>query len=254
MNDDLRIKMCIRKNAEDFAVLHHELGHNYYYHYYYQLPPLYQTGAHDGFHEAIGDSLQLSITPAYLGEIGLLDEVPETNDKAVLNEQMQVALQKVAFLPFGRMIDQWRWDVFSGEVGPDDYNAHWWTLRERFQGIGAPGERPADAFDPGAKYHIPANTPYLRYFFAHVLQFQFHKALCEEAGHEGPLHTCTVYGSEEAGAKLQAMLELGASKPWPDALEAMTGERQMSAEPMMDYFQPLMTYLEAENADRDCGW
>ena len=252
-NDDLRIKMCIKIDMEDFVTIHHELGHNYYYHYYHQLPVLYQDGANDGFHEGIGDTLALSITPSYLHALGLM-ESSSSSPELVLNKQMQDALQKIAFLPFGRMIDQWRWDVFSGAVSPEDYTAHWWKLREQYQGVVSPIARPAEAFDPGAKYHIPANTPYMRYFLAHVLQFQFHKALCEAAGHTGPLHECSIYGSKEAGARLQAMLAMGASKPWPEALEAIAGTRKMSAEPIIEYFEPLMTYLQEENAGRQCGW
>lgn len=251
--NDLRIKMCIKVNMEDLITIHHELGHNYYYHYYYEKPVLYQQGAHDGFHEGIGDTLALSVTPEYLKQIGLLNKVSDS-DKAVINKQMQDALDKIAFLPFGLMIDKWRWDVFAGKITPENYNAKWWELRAKYQGIEPPVERTEEHFDPGAKYHIPANTPYLRYFLARILQFQFHKALCDAAGHEGPLHTCSIYGSKEAGAKLQAMLEMGASKPWPDALEAITGSRQMDAGPMLEYFEPLMGYLEAQNEGRTCGW
>ncbi|MFK7931791.1 MAG: M2 family metallopeptidase [Myxococcota bacterium] len=253
MNDDLRIKMCIKVDMEDLITLHHELGHNYYYHYYTDKAALFQQGAHDGFHEGIGDTLALSITPSYLNKIGLLDSVSES-DEAVLNKQMLDALQKISFLPFGRMIDQWRWDVFSGKATPANYNARWWELRNKYQGIAPPTARTEADFDPGAKYHIPGNTPYLRYFFAHVLQFQFHKALCEEAGHEGPLHTCSIYGSTKAGDKLKAMLAMGASKPWPDAMEAITGTRQMDAGALREYFQPLEGYLKEQNKGRTCGW
>jgi peptidyl-dipeptidase A len=253
MNDDLRIKMCIKVDMEDLITLHHELGHNYYYHYYQHQPALFQTGAHDGFHEGIGDTLALSITPEYLHEIGLLDEVSDSPE-AVLNKQMLDALQKIAFLPFGKMIDQWRWEVFSGKATPENYNARWWELREQYQGVAAPLARTEADFDPGAKYHIPANTPYLRYFFAHVLQFQFHEALCEASGHEGPLHTCSIYGSEEAGQKMQAMLAMGSSEPWPDALEAIAGTRQMDAAALVEYFAPLQAWLVEQNEGRTCGW
>ncbi len=252
-NDDLRIKMCIKVNAEDLITIHHELGHNYYFHYYYELPVLYQAGANDGFHEAIGDALALSVTPSYLKQVGLIDKVV-SDEKALINLQMQDALEKVAFLPFGKLIDQWRWDVFSGAVTPDRYNASWWALRAKYQGIAPPEERSEEDFDPGAKYHIPANVPYTRYFLARILQFQFHKALCAAAGHEGPLHTCSIYGSKEAGAKLQKMLELGASKPWPEALEVITGSPEMDAGPLLEYFQPLQAWLEKENQGRTCGW
>ena len=252
-NNDLRIKMCIKIDMEDFVTIHHELGHNYYYMNYYTKPILYQAGAHDGFHEGIGDTLALSVTPQYLHDKGLLDEVSE-DPKAVVNKQLADGLEKIAFLPFGLLIDRWRWGVFSGEIKPEDYNAAWWKLRHEYQGVSAPVERSEADFDPGAKYHIPANTPYARYFLARILQFQFHKALCDAAGHEGPLHTCSIYGSKAAGDKLRAMLELGASKPWPDALEAIAGTRKMDAGPLLEYFEPLQVYLKAENEGRSCGW
>ena len=253
LNDDLRIKMCIKINMEDLVTIHHELGHNYYYHYYTNLPVLFQNGAHDGFHEGIGDTLALSVTPAYLQRIGLLDEVSE-DPKAVINQQMRDALDKIAFLPFGLLIDRWRWGVFNGTYTDANFQAGWWELRRKYQGIESPIDIDEARFDPGAKYHIPGNTPYSRYFLARILQFQFHKALCEAAGHEGPLHTCSIFDSKEAGKKLQTMLAMGASKPWPDALEVVTGSRQMDAGPMIEYFEPLMGYLEEQNAGRSCGW
>jgi peptidyl-dipeptidase A len=250
--DDLRIKMCIDVNAEDFKTIHHELGHNYYQRAYNQHSYLYRGSANDGFHEAVGDTLSLSITPKYLVGIGLLDEEPDASGD--LGLLMKQALEKLAFLPFGLMVDQWRWQVFAGEVGPEGYNELWWQLREKYQGVGAPNERPSDAFDPGAKYHVPGNTPYTRYFLAHILQFQFHRALCEIAGNEGPVHRCSIYGSRQAGERLNAMLEMGRSKPWPDALEALTGSPQMNADAILDYFAPLKQWLDEQNAGRQCGW
>jgi peptidyl-dipeptidase A len=250
--DDLRIKMCIDVDAEDFEVIHHELGHNYYQRAYKELSYLYRTSANDGFHEAVGDTVSLSMTPEYLQQIGLLDEVPDAaGDLGLL---MQQALDKIAFLPFGLMVDQWRWKVFAGEVGPEGYNDLWWQLREKYQGVSAPASRDEDAFDAGAKYHVPANTPYTRYFLAHILQFQFHRALCEVAGNDGPIHRCSIYGSDEAGARLNAMLELGRSRPWPDALEAVTGTRTMDAGAILDYFAPLKAWLDEQNTGRQCGW
>lgn len=252
--DDIRIKMCTKVNAEDFSTVHHELGHNFYQRAYKDQPVYYRNGANDGFHEAIGDMIALSITPEYLVKIGLLNEadVPGADaDTALLLRQ---AMDKVAFLPFGLMVDQWRWKVFSGEYTPADYNSGWWELRDKYQGVKAPGDRPNDAFDPGAKYHIPGNTPYMRYFLAHILQFQFHKAACDAAGFEGPLHRCSVYGNKDVGANFKAMMEMGASKPWPDALEAFTGTREMDGSAILEYFAPLQTYLEEQNKDRTCGW
>ena len=250
--DDLRIKMCIDVDAEDFSTIHHELGHNFYQRAYNDLPPLFQNGAHDGFHEGIGDTLALSITPAYLARIGLLQTEPKAAGD--LDLLMRMALDKVAFLPFGLLVDKWRWQVFSGDVTPAEYNSAWWSLRERYQGVAPPVARTAADFDAGAKYHVPANTPYARYFLAHILQFQFHEALCREAGWTGPLHRCSIYGNAAAGAKLQAMMEMGQSRPWPDAMQAITGERRMDASALLEYFAPLRAWLDERNANRTCGW
>ncbi|CAO1652803.1 M2 family metallopeptidase [Parasphingorhabdus sp. NYA22] len=252
--DDIRIKMCIKVNGDDFTTIHHELGHNYYQRAYNKQSYLHLDGANDGFHEAIGDAIALSITPEYLVQVGLLDadKVPSADkDVGLLLRQ---AMDKVAFLPFGLLVDKWRWEVFSGEIAPDNYTKAWHDLKLEYQGITPPVDRPDDAFDPGAKYHIPGNTPYSRYFLARILQFQFYKAACDEAGWKGPLHRCSFYGNEQVGAKLNAMLEMGASKPWPDALEAFTGKREMDGSAMISYFAPLMDWLKEENKGKSCGW
>jgi len=250
--DDVRIKMCISVNDEDFVVIHHELGHNYYQRAYQVQNPLHRTSANDGFHEGVGDTIALSITPEYLVEVGLLRRAPSAdNDIGLL---LRKALDKIAFLPFGLLVDQWRWQVFSGDISPDSYNASWWELREEYQGIRAPVLRGESDFDPGAKYHVPANVPYTRYFLAHILQFQFHRALCDAAGVDGPLHRCSIFGSKEAGTLLERMLEMGASRPWPEALEVITGTRRMDATAILDYFAPLRVWLDEQNQDRNCGW
>lgn len=239
--EDLRVKMCISKTADYFQTVHHELGHNFYQRAYRHQPFLYKDSANDAFHEAIGDTIALSITPGYLVEIGLLDrEPPLENDIPLL---LREALDKIAFLPFGIMIDKWRWRVFAGDITPDDYNASWWALRREYQGIAPPERRGEEEFDPGAKYHIAANVPYMRYFLARILQFQFHRALCEAAGLNGPLHRSSIYGSRAAGARLEKMLAMGRSRPWPEALEAICGTREMDAGAMLDYFAPLAQWL-----------
>jgi peptidyl-dipeptidase A len=253
-SDDLRIKMCIKVNEDDLRTIHHELGHDYYFHAYTRLPALFQQGANDGFHEAIGDAIALSVTPAYLARIGILDEAPPEDEQGVVRVQLRSALDKIAFLPFGKLIDQWRWDVFSGKVPPARYNAAWWALRRKYQGVDAPVPRSEASFDPGAKYHIPANVPYTRYFLAYIYQFQFHRALCSAAGHRGPLHTCSIHGDKEAGRRLQAMLAMGASKPWPEAMYALTGQREADASAILDYYAPLRKWLKEQNRGRKCGW
>jgi peptidyl-dipeptidase A len=250
--DDLRIKMCIEPTGEDFRTVHHELGHNFYQRAYNQLPFVYRDSANDGFHEALGDVIALSVTPDYLKQIGMIDEVPPpSKDLGLL---MKDALESIAFLPFGLLVDKWRWSVFDGTTTPDEYNRAWWELRTRYQGITPPVARTETEFDPGAKYHIPGNTPYSRYFLARILQFQFHRALCETAGYQGPLNRCSIYGNEAAGKALRDMMALGASRPWPDALEAVTGQRQMDATAIIDYFAPLKTWLDEQNRGRTCGW
>jgi peptidyl-dipeptidase A len=252
--DDLRIKMCIKVNSDDFVTIHHELGHNYYQRAYKDQPFLYRNGANDGFHEAIGDFVALSITPDYLVQIGLLDQakVPSADkDTGLLLRQ---AMDKVAFLPFGLLMDKWRWGVFSGQVKPEHYQSAWNALRLQYQGVAPPVPRGEDKFDPGAKYHIPNNVPYMRYFLARILQFQFYKAACDQAGWKGPLHRCSFYGNKEVGARLNAMLRMGASKPWPDALEAFTGTREISGAALIEYFAPLKKWLDEQNKGQPSGW
>ena len=250
--EDVRLKMCIQVNQDDFNTVHHELGHTYYQLAYRQQPFLFMNSANDAFHEAVGDTVALSITPAYLQQIGLFDApAPASDDTGLLLRQ---ALDKIAFLPFGLLIDQWRWRVFSGDITPERYNASWWDLRRHYQGVDAPVPRSEQDFDPGAKYHVPANYPYTRYFLARILQFQFHRSLCEAAGQTGPLHRCSIYGSAAAGQRLQRTLALGASRPWPDALEALTGQRQMDATAIVDYFAPLKAWLDEQNRGHAAGW
>jgi peptidyl-dipeptidase A len=244
--------MCIEITGEDFTTIHHELGHNYYQRAYNALPFLFRDSANDGFHEALGDTIALSVTPRYLAEIGLADKTP--NQDQDIGQLLRLALEKVAFLPFGLLIDQWRFKVFSGEIPSDRFNQSWWELREKYQGIAAPVARSEADFDPGAKYHIPASVPYTRYFLAHILQFQFHRALCAAAGQQGPLHRCSIYGSREAGARLIRMMELGQSRPWPEALNVLTGERSMDATAILDYFAPLKRWLDEQNQDAIVDW
>jgi peptidyl-dipeptidase A len=252
LESDIRIKMCIEPTEEDFTTIHHELGHDYYQRAYKDQPVLFRDSANDGFHEAIGDTIALSVTPEYLVKIGLLNKAPDASrDIGLL---LSRALDKVAFLPFGLLIDQWRWKVFSGDVKPADYNKAWWDLRLKYQGVAPPTSRGEEFFDPGAKYHVPDNTPYTRYFLARLLQFQFHRALSKAAGCTTPLHRCSIYESAEAGKKLNAMLTLGASKPWQDALETMTGTKQMDATAILDYFAPLDKWLDEQLKGAKTGW
>jgi len=252
LKTDVRIKMCIEPRAEDFTVIHHELGHNFYQRAYMDQPLVFRESANDGFHEAIGDTIALSVTPEYLVRIGLLDRAPDqSRDIGLL---LSRALEKVAFLPFGLLIDQWRWKVFSGEVTPANYNQSWWDLRRQYQGVAPASPRGEEFFDPGAKYHVPDNTPYTRYFLAHILQFQFHRALSEAAGCTTALHRCSIYESAEAGRRLREMLAMGQSRPWPEALEAMTGARQMDASAILDYFAPLSAWLDEQLNGQKVGW
>ena len=250
--DDLRVKLCIEINAEDFITIHHELGHNIYQRAYKDQPFLFRNGANDGFHEAIGDTIALSVTPEYLVKIGLLQRAPDpSKDIGLL---LNKALEKIAFLPFGLLIDKWRWEVFSGHIPPSKYNEEWWNLRLKYQGVAPPVPRSEADFDPGAKYHVAVNYPYTAYFLADILQFQFHRSLAKMAGCTGPLNRCSIFDDKEAGRRLQAMLQLGASRPWQDALATMTGQREMDATAILDYFAPLKKWLDQQNSGKPVGW
>jgi peptidyl-dipeptidase A len=250
--EDVRLKMCVQRNEEDLRVLHHELGHTYYQLAYRDQPYLYKDSANDGFHEAIGDTLTLSMTPAYLREIGLTDTVPD--DGAEIAFLLKSALSNVVGMPWTYGLDQWRWDVLAGKTPESRWNEAWWIMRENVQGIGSPVGRGAAEFDPGAKYHVPANVPYTRYFLSSILRFQFHRALCDAAGYEGPLHECSIYGSEAAGRRLQSMLAMGTSRPWQEAMQAIAGTERMDAGAVLDYYAPLQRWLDRQNQGRSCGW
>ena len=250
--DDLRIKMCIDPTEEDFTTIHHELGHNFYQRAYKAQPVLFRDSANQAFHEAIGDTIALSVTPEYLVKIGLIDRAPDASrDTGLL---LARAMEKIAFLPFGLLIDQWRWRVYSGEISPADYNKAWWDLRLKYQGVAPPSARGEDLFDPGAKYHVPANYSYTRYFLAYILQFQFHRELSKMAGCTAPLHRCSIYDNKTVGSRLDAMLKMGQSRPWPDALEALAGTRRMDATAIVDYFAPLKTWLDEQVKGKPTGW
>ena len=252
--DDLRIKMCTKVNSTDFVTIHHELGHNYYQRAYNKQPFLYLNSANDGFHEALGDTIALSVTPEYLVQIGLLDPARVPDASKDIGLLLRQAMEKLPGVPWTALVDKWRWGVFSGATPPSQWNKSWTDLRLQYMGIVPPVPRSEADFDPGAKFHIPGNTPYVRYFLARVLQFQFYEAACRQAGWKGPLHRCSFYGNKEVGAKLDAMLAMGASRPWPEALDKFTGSREMSAKPMLTYFAPLSTWLEAQNKGQACGW
>ncbi|WP_447937394.1 M2 family metallopeptidase [Thermomonas fusca] len=253
MAGDVRTKMCIVPSEEELTTIYHELGHIYYDLAYNKQPPIFQNGAHDGFHEAIGDTIVLAMTPQYLASVGLVD-APKQSQEALINAQMRMALAKVAFLPFGLMIDRWRWGVFDGSIKPDGYNKAWWELKAKYQGVGPATARGEDFFDPGAKYHVPGNTPYTRYFLSHILQFQFYKALCDASGHKGPLYECSFYGNKEAGQRYWAMLSKGNSQPWQQTMKELTGGEKMDASAVLEYFAPLQTWLKEQNAGSTCGW
>jgi peptidyl-dipeptidase A len=252
-SDDVRIKTCLTPSEEDLQTIYHELGHVYYYLNYKDQPYIFQAGAHDGFHEAIGDTIVLSMTPAYLAQVKLTNSAKASHE-ATINAQMKMAADKVAFLPFGKVIDQWRWKVFSGEIKPGNYNKAWWELREKYQGIAPPVARTEEDFDPGAKYHVPGNTPYTRYFLSFIIQFQFHRALCEASGFKGPLYECSIFGSKEAGKRYMDMLSAGASRPWQETLQKLTGTKQMDGSAIIEYFEPLMGWLKERNKGQQCGW
>ena len=254
MSGDVRTKMCIEPTEDEFTTIYHELGHVYYYLAYNDQPPIFQTGAHDGFHEAIGDTIVLAMmTPKYLESINLI-EGERQGEEALINAQMRMALSKVAFMPFGLMIDRWRWGVFDGSIKPDNYNKAWWELKAKYQGVAPIETRGEEFFDPGAKYHVPGNTPYTRYFLSHILQFQFYKALCDASGHTGPLYECNYYGNPEAGKRFWAMLGKGASQPWQKTMKELTGGEKMDGSAVLEYFAPLQAWLKTQNEGRSCGW
>ena len=245
--------MCIRFDAHQFQTVHHEIGHLYYGLACQDQPYLFRDGANDGFHEGVGDAISLSVTPAYLTKMGLR-ESPRDNDDQEITFLLNQALDALPRIPVEFVVSRWRLGVLSGRIKPGDYNAAWWDLKRRYQGIVAPVPRDESNFDPGTFYHIPNNVPYIRYYLASLLQYQFHHSLCRIAGHKGPLNQCTIFGNATAGAKFKRMLAVGASQPWQETLRELTGSRQIDASPIIRYFEPLKAWLDVQNSGRKCGW
>uniref|UniRef100_T1PCB8 Angiotensin-converting enzyme n=1 Tax=Musca domestica TaxID=7370 RepID=T1PCB8_MUSDO len=260
--DDVRIKQCTRVTQDQFFTVHHELGHIQYFLQYQHQPFVYRTGANPGFHEAVGDVLSLSVsTPKHLERVGLLKNYV-SDEEARINQLFLTALDKIVFLPFAFTMDKYRWALFRGQVEKSDWNCAFWKLREEYSGIEPPVVRTEHDFDAPAKYHVSADVEYLRYLVSFIIQFQFYKSACITAGEyvpgnpAYPLDNCDIYGSKEAGKLFENMLSLGASKPWPDALEAFNGERTMTGKAIAEYFEPLRVWLEAENLKNNVpiGW
>lgn len=255
-NGDVRIKQCTEIKMGDLLTIHHEMGHIEYYLNYARQPVFFRGGANPGFHEAIGDTIALSVaTPEHLKVIGLLKGAVG-DEETELNYLYSIALNKVAILPSAYVYDLWRWNVFRRGYKPENYNKAWWELLLKYQGI-CPGiARSEDDFDAPSKYHISANVPYIRYFVSVILQFQFYKALCEEANHVGPLHKCDFYRSKEAGKLFGDVLALGMSKPWPEVLGILTKGKAnvLDAGPLLEYFDPLYEWLQKQNEGKHVGW
>ncbi len=247
--EDLRLKMCININQDDFYTVHHELGHHFYQRSYQQQRLFFRDGAHDGFHEAVGDAIALSITPSYLNEIGLSSK---TQPQDAISPLLEKALTTIPLIAYAYIADIWRWQVFGGEIEKKDWNKHWWNLRKQEQGIIAPHTRTEKYIDALAKYHLANNIPYSKYFFAAILQFQIHQQLCLDIGHQGQLHKCSIYGNKKAGQRLKKLLEQGASLPWSEQLKQFNGQEKMDGKALVNYFLPLHTWLKRKNEGQEC--
>ncbi|XP_071039603.1 angiotensin-converting enzyme isoform X1 [Parasteatoda tepidariorum] len=254
--NDVRIKMCTSVDMDNLATVHHEMGHIEYYLHVQDLSLYQRHGAHPAFHEAVGDLIALSVTTTdYLERIGLLEEAtddPETE----INILLYMALEKIAFQPHGLIVDLWRSNIFNGSTDKSELNKAWWKLRLDYQGVCPPVLRSEDDFDAGALYHVGADITYLRYFASIIVQFQFHQALCEEAGHKGPLHKCSIYKNKKAGKLLSDMLKLGSSVPWTEAMKLITKGKtdKMDSASILEYFQPLYAWLKKQNRNEFVGW
>ncbi|CRK96558.1 CLUMA_CG009925, isoform A [Clunio marinus] len=258
---DYRIKMCTDVTHKDFVTVHHELAHIQYFLNYHNNPKVFRDGANPGFHDAIGDAISLSITPKHLQGLGLIQKsIDDTAHE--INFLFAMAMDKVVFLPYALALEQWRFDVFSKKVHKEQFNCHYWLLREKYGGIKPPVLRSELDFDPGAKYHVPANVPYMKYFFSTVFQFQLHRAMCiaskefDPSNPSKPLHKCSIYRHHEAGHMLKKLMSKGASQPWQHTIQEVMGEGRLDGSAVREYFKPLEEWLRNENLRNQeyLGW
>ncbi|KAG9486097.1 hypothetical protein GDO78_008918, partial [Eleutherodactylus coqui] len=255
--NDFRIKMCSKVNMEDFLTVHHEMGHIQYDMAYHHLPMLLRSGANEGFHEAVGEIMSLSAaTPEHLKSLQLLPSSFIETEETKINFLLRQALTIVGTLPFTYMLELWRWRVFSGEIPKDKWMQTWWDMKREMVGVVEPVGHDESYCDPAALFHVANDYSFIRYYTRTIYQFQFQDALCKIANRSNPLYSCDITNSTAAGDKLRSMLELGNSKPWTEALKSITGGTKIDVQPLLNYFEPLHTWLRNNNTakNRTVGW
>ncbi|XP_036127494.1 angiotensin-converting enzyme 2 isoform X3 [Molossus molossus] len=202
-NNDFRIKMCTKVTMEDFLTAHHEMGHIKYDMAYAEQPYLLRNGANEGFHEAVGEVISLSVaTPKHLKVIGLLQPDFNEDNETEINFLFKQALSIVGTLPFTYMLEKWRWMVFKGEIPKEQWMQKWWEMKRDIVGVVEPVPHDETYCDPASLFHVASDYSFIRYFTRTIFQFQFQEALCQIANHEGPLHKCDISNSRKAGEEL----------------------------------------------------
>ena len=250
LENDLRCLMSVEANAEYYETIHHELGHIYYYQAYTNpnVPPLLRAGANRGYHEAIGSLLGLAaMQKPFLAEKGLVDANVQIDETQNL---LKEALNYVVFLPFSAgVMTEFENSLYAEKLPKDQFNQKWWELAKKYQGMVPPTDRGEEFCDAASKTHINNDAAqYYDYAVSYILLFQFHDHIAKNILKQDP-HATNYYGSKEVGSFLKDVLETGANNDWRQLLKESVGS-EMSAKPMLDYFEPLMAYLKEQNKGR----
>ncbi len=250
LNNDVRSLMSVEPNAEWYETTHHEFGHIYYYLAYSnpEVPYLLRGGANRAFHEAIGSMLGLAaMQKPFLQNLELIGDVETDETQTLLKE----AMNYIVLMPFGAgVMTEFEHDLYAKNLPENQFNARWWELAKKYQGIVPPTERGEEYCDAASKTHINNDAAqYYDYALSYVILFQFHNHIAKNILNQDP-HATNYYGSKEVGTWLNNILKVGATRDWREIMREATGE-EISAGAMLEYFNPLMEYLQNENKNRE---
>lgn len=250
LENDLRSLMSVEPNAYWWETSHHELGHIYYYVSYTrpEIPLVLRSGANRAYHEAIGSLIGLASTqrPFLVGR-GLVTASAGGDGRTQL---LREALNYIVFMPWSAgVMTRFEHELYARNLPADQWNARWWELARRYQGIVPPTARGEQFADGLTKTHINDDPgQYYDYALSFALLFQMHNHIAKNILNQDPRNT-NYYGNTGVGDFLRTLMAPGASRPWRDVLRETTGQ-ELNANAMMEYFAPLYGWLQEQNRGR----
>jgi peptidyl-dipeptidase A len=255
LESDLRSLQSIEANPWWFSTNHHEFGHIYYFMGYTrpEVPALLRTGANPAFHEGFGELTALASGMApYLKSLGILPAGFKVDENAFLLNNALVPGVPFIFWASGVMA-HWEADVYAKGLPADQWNARWWQYVRDFQGVEPPAARGEEWCDAATKTHIN-DTPcyYYSYAIAQVFKYQLNDYIAKKILKQPP-QSCNYANNKEVGDFFRKIMEKGKTEDWRKVIKEATGE-ELSTRAMVEFYAPLMTWLQEQNKGRPIGW